>query len=131
MRVSSKYHIIPFQPLSSIGASATNPFLQETWLLFLPSSHSGCFHFYLYLWFQLWAGPNRFELHGNHSLLTLARTCTANGYCSWSVGRSVRRLVNLLVCDFVSFSARFLSNRGCCRYQTWICGYMQRALGTA
>ena len=25
----------------------------------------------------------------------------------------------------------FLSNRGCCRYQTWICGYVQRALGTA
>ena len=23
------------------------------------------------------------------------------------------------------------SNRGCCRYQTWICGYVQRALGTA
>ena len=28
-------------------------------------------------------------------------------------------------------SARFLSNGGSCRYQTWICGYVQRALGTA
>ena len=41
------------------------------------------------------------------------------------------RLVNLLVCDFVSGSTRFLSNRGCCRCQTWICGYVQRALGTS
>ena len=31
----------------------------------------------------------------------------------------------------VSLYPRFLSNRGCCRYQTWICGYVQRALGTA
>ena len=31
----------------------------------------------------------------------------------------------------VSLSARFLSNRGCGRYQTWMCGYVQRALGTA
>ena len=31
----------------------------------------------------------------------------------------------------ICFSARFLSNRGCCRCQTWICGYVQRALGTA
>ena len=28
-------------------------------------------------------------------------------------------------------SACFFSNRGCYRYQTWICGYVQRALGTA
>ena len=34
------------------------------------------------------------------------------------------------VCRSVGLSARFLSNRGCCRYQTWICGYVQRALGT-
>ena len=32
---------------------------------------------------------------------------------------------------FVCLSARFLSNGGSCRYQTWICGYVQRALGTA
>ena len=31
----------------------------------------------------------------------------------------------------MSLFPRFLSNRGCCRYQTWICGYVQRALGTA
>ena len=49
--------------------------------------------------------------------LTLARACAAKGYCS--------RLVGRFVCP------RFLSNRGCCRYQTWICGYVQRALGTA
>ena len=30
----------------------------------------------------------------------------------------------------LSLFQRFLSNRGCCRYQTWICGYVQRALGT-
>ena len=51
--------------------------------------------------------------------LTLARACAAKGYCSRSV------------CRFVGLSARFLSNRGCCRYQTWICWYVQRALGTA
>ena len=39
------------------------------------------------------------------------------------VGRSVGRSMSLF--------PRFLSNRGCCRYQTWICGYVQRALGTA
>ena len=44
-------------------------------------------------------------------------------YFSWLVGRSVGRLVGL--------SARFLSNRGCGRYQTWICGYVQLAIGTA
>ena len=49
-------------------------------------------------------------------LLTLARACAAKGYCSRSVGRSVGLSVGV--------SARFLSNRGCCRYQTWICGYM-------
>ena len=38
-------------------------------------------------------------------------------------GRSVGRSVSLFL--------RVLSNRGCCRYQTWICGYVQRALGTA
>ena len=38
------------------------------------------------------------------------------------VGRSVDRSVTQAVC----LSARFLSNRGCCRYQTWICGYVQR-----
>ena len=37
----------------------------------------------------------------------------------------------IVVGRFVGLSARFLSNRGCCRYQTWICGYVQRALGTA
>ena len=47
--------------------------------------------------------------------LNLARACAAKGDCSLSVG----------------LSAHFLSNRGCCRYQTWICGYLQRALGTA
>ena len=31
----------------------------------------------------------------------------------------------------VSLFPRFLSNSGCCRYQTWICGYVQQALGTA
>ena len=31
----------------------------------------------------------------------------------------------------VGLSARFLSNRGCGRYQMWICWYVQRALGTA
>ena len=31
----------------------------------------------------------------------------------------------------IAHPARFLSNGGCCRYQTWICGYVQRALGTA
>ena len=36
-----------------------------------------------------------------------------------------------LVGRFVGLSASFLSNRGCCRYQAWICGYVQRALGTA
>ena len=40
-------------------------------------------------------------------------------YCSRSVGL------------WVSLYPRFLSNRGCCRYQTWIFGYVQRALGTA
>ena len=48
-------------------------------------------------------------------LLTLARACAAKGYCSRSVG----------------LFPRFLSNRGCCRYQTWMCGYVQRALSTA
>ena len=52
-------------------------------------------------------------------LLTLACACAAKGYCS----RSVSLCVGLF--------PRFLSNRGCCRYQTWICGYVQRALGTA
>ena len=61
------------------------------------------------------------------TLLTLARACAAKGYCSRSVGRSVGRSVCLCVYLF----PRFLSNRGCCRYQTWICGYVQRALGTA
>ena len=37
-------------------------------------------------------------------------TCAAKGYCSWSVFR------------FVGLSARFLPNRGCGGYQTWICG---------
>ena len=45
----------------------------------------------------------------------------------WSVGRSV----GLSVCVCVYLFPRFLSNRGCCIYQTWICGYVQRALGTA
>ena len=31
---------------------------------------------------------------------------------------------------WVCLSARFLSNGGCCRLQTGICGYVQRALGT-
>ena len=62
--------------------------------------------------------------------LTLARACAAKGYCSRSVGRFVRRFVRR---RFVRRFVRrfFLSNRGCCRYQTWICGYVQRALGTA
>ena len=47
------------------------------------------------------------------------------------VGRSVGRSVGLSVCVCVYLFPRFLSNRGCCRYQTWICGYVQRALGTA
>ena len=46
--------------------------------------------------------------------LTLVRTCAAKGYCSRSVGRSV----NLFLCRSICFSARFLSNRGCCRCQT-------------
>ena len=54
-------------------------------------------------------------------LLTLARACAAKGYSSRSVGLWVG------LCLF----ARFLSNRGCCRYQTWTCGYVQRALGRA
>ena len=37
----------------------------------------------------------------------------------------------MFVCLFVYLSARFLSNGGCCRYQMCICGYVQRALGTA
>ena len=41
------------------------------------------------------------------------------------VGRSV------CVCVCIYLFPRFLSNCGCCRYQTWICGYVQRALGTA
>ena len=57
------------------------------------------------------------------NLLTLARACAAKGYCSLSVFLWVGRSVSLF--------SRFLSNRGCCRYQTWICGYVQRALGTA
>ena len=81
-------------------------------------------------------------------LLTLARACAAKGYCSRSVGRSVGVHVSVGLCvglfpRFVGVSVgvsvglcvglflRFLSNRGCCRYQTWICGYVQRALGTA
>ena len=39
----------------------------------------------------------------------------------------VARQVGLFVC----LSARFLSNGGFCRYQTWICGYVQQMLGTA
>ena len=34
-----------------------------------------------------------------------------------------------MVC--VSVATFSLEPRGCCRYQTWICGYVQRALGTA
>ena len=44
-------------------------------------------------------------IEGKNILLTLARACAAKGYCSRSgrsVGPSVPRLVNLLVCDFVS-----------------------------
>ena len=55
-------------------------------------------------------------------LLTLARTCAAKGYCSRSVYLSVGRSVCLCVCVYLF--PRFLSNRGCCRYQTWICGYV-------
>ena len=58
-------------------------------------------------------------------LLTLARACAAKGYCSRSTAPVGR--VGQLIC----FSARFLSNSVCCRCQTWICGYLQRALGTA
>ena len=43
------------------------------------------------------------------------------------VGLLVGLSVGLLVC----LSGGFLSNRGCGRYQTWICGYVRRALGTA
>ena len=39
------------------------------------------------------------------------------------VGRSVGRLVSWSVGLWVCLSARFLLNRGCCRYQTWICRY--------
>ena len=55
----------------------------------------------------------------NKMSLTLKRACTAKGYCSLSVCRSV------------GLSARFLSNRGFGRYQTLICRYVQRALGAA
>ena len=55
------------------------------------------------------------------------RACAVKGYCSRSVGRLVYRLVGWSI----GLSARFLSNRGCGRYQMWICGYVQRALGTA
>ena len=48
------------------------------------------------------------------------------GYCS-RVCVSVGQLVCLSVC----LSARFLSNGGSGGYQTWICGYVQRVLGTA
>ena len=48
-----------------------------------------------------------------------------------AVYRSVGRLVDQSVCLCVCLSARFLSNCGCGGYQTWICGYVQRALGTA
>ena len=48
-----------------------------------------------------------------------------------SVGRSVGVSVGVSVGLCVGLFLRFLSNRGCCRYQTWICGYVQRALGTA
>ena len=44
----------------------------------------------------------------------------SEGRLLWSVGRFVSRFVRT-----------FLSNRGCCRYQTWICGYVQLELGTA
>ena len=66
-----------------------------------------------------------------YASLTLARACAAKGYCSRSVCRSVGRSVGRSVCVCVYLFPRFLSNRGCCRYQTWICGYVQRALGTA
>ena len=61
------------------------------------------------------------------NLLTLARACAAKDYCS----QSVFLWVGLCVGRSMSLFSRFLSNRGCCRYQTWICGYVQRALGTA
>ena len=54
---------------------------------------------------------------------TQRRVIVVGRFICLSVGRSVGGYVYLF--------PRFLSNRGCCRYQTWICGYVQRALGTA
>ena len=48
-----------------------------------------------------------------------------------SIGRSVSLSFGQSVSQSVGLSARFLSNLGCGRYQTWICGYVQRTLGTA
>ena len=46
-----------------------------------------------------------------------------------------RRVIVVALCRSVGqsvyLSARFLSNSGCSRYQMWICGYVQKALGTA
>ena len=55
------------------------------------------------------------------------------GYYSNPRTHAQRRaiVVGLSVSRSVGLTARFLSNRGCSRYQTWICGYVQRALGTA
>ena len=50
-------------------------------------------------------------------------------FAGWSVCQSVCRSVGLAVGLPVGLSARFLSNRECCRYQTRICGYVQWALG--
>ena len=60
-------------------------------------------------------------------LLTLARACAAKGYCSRSVYLSVGRSVCVCICSHV-FSRTVAAQ---CRYQTWIYGYVQRALGTA
>ena len=47
------------------------------------------------------------------------------------VGRVGRSVGWSVVCGSVCYSARFLTNSGCCGYQTRICGYVQRELGTA
>ena len=65
-------------------------------------------------------------------MIMFSRPCsqTLNVKGSVSVGHSVSRSV-LSVCVCVCLSTRFLSNCGCGGYQTWICGYVQRALSTA
>ena len=65
-------------------------------------------------------------------MIMFSRPCsqTLNVIGSVSVGLSCL-CVCVCVCVCVCLSTRFLSNCGCGGYQTWICGYVQRVLGTA